>query len=124
MILFHRTRWDYAKNILVEGFRLGYKGRQESGAGIYTVTSLADANRPYNKKHYGNTIVRIEVPDSLTWSRGTKVEFMRLTKQGIHGNRIYSTEGTNGEVAVLNQVDQMVSLEISRDNGKTWLSHL
>lgn len=124
MKLYHRTKRPAAKRILAEGFRLGSKHRQESGSGIYTVTSLDDANRPYNKKHYGDTIVRIKVPDDLVWSRGTKVEFIHLTKKGIHGNRIYTTEGTNGEVAVLNQVNAIISLEVSTDNGKTWLSHL
>lgn len=124
MYLYHRTKWGNAQKILLEGIRLGNPHRQESGTGLYTVTSLADANRPYNKKHYGNAIVRVQVPDTLTWERGIKVEFMRLAKKDLHGNRIYTTEGTNGEVAVLYQVDSIISLEISRDNGRTWLHEL
>lgn len=127
MELFHRTMWKNAKSILLNGFKPfeGKKTRVESGLGIYCVTTLCDANRPYNKKHYGNAIVKIVVPDNLVWEHGTKADFMHRAKAGDNkSNRIYTTAGTNGEVAVLYQVSSIISLEISRDNGKTWYSSI
>ncbi|MBQ8482849.1 MAG: hypothetical protein IJ504_00930 [Bacteroidales bacterium] len=121
-ILYHRTKWDNAQQILSEGFRVKTEGhRIESGAGVYCVTSLEDANRPYNKKHYGNTIIAIEVSNDLLWEYGSKVEFMNRSKKGDkHGNRIYPSV-TTGTVAVLYNIEAILSIKISRDNGKTWL---
>lgn len=123
MKLYHRTRWPRAKNILINGFLPtdGRKTRVESGFGVYCVCSLEDANRPYNKKHYGNAIVEITIPDNLSWEESTKVDFMHKTKVGDNKkNRMYDNYGTNGRVAVLWNTDAIQQLRISKDNGKTW----
>ncbi len=120
--LYHRTVKDKAKGILTNGFKLkpDDAARIESGNGIYTVASLEDSNNPYNKKHYGNYIVKIGYDTSgIEWEHGKKVDFMKLTKEGKHGNRRYNIKDV-GEVAVLHDLDKIVSLEISKDNGKTW----
>lgn len=122
MKLYHRTFWQAAKHIIITGFqtREDKKERVECGYGIYTVCSLEDANNKYNKQHYGNAIVEITIPDDLEWEHGTKVEFMRKTKGGdTRGNRQYPN-CTNGQVAVLYDVNKILRLRISRDNGKTW----
>lgn len=120
MQLFHRTTWKRALAILSEGIRPGH--RVESGKGVYCVSSLEDCNRPYCKKNYGNTIVRIAVPDSLVWEYGVKVDFMRRTKEGDDcGNRAYKVPGTVGDVRVLYSTEVIESIVISRDNGVTWV---
>ena len=120
--LYHRTKKKEAKSILTNGFRLkpDNAARIESGNGIYTVTNLEDSNNSYNKKHYGNYIVRIGYDASkIGWEYGNKIDFMKLAKEGNHGNRRYNIKDV-GEVAVLHNMDKLVSIEISKDNGKTW----
>jgi len=120
--LYHRTVKKKANNIIMDGFRLKPDDavRIESGNGIYAVTSLEDSDNPYNKKHYGNYVVKIGYDaDQIDWEHGDKVKFMRLAKNGINGNRLYNIKGI-GEVAVLHDINKILSLEISRDNGKTW----
>lgn len=112
-----------AESILVNGFRLKTDGakRIECGNGVYSVTSLEDINNPYNKKHYGNYIVRVGYDSSaVDWNHGEKTHFMKLAKSGINGNNIYKVAGV-GEVAVLCDIDKIKSIEISKDNGKTWI---
>jgi len=120
--LYHRTKKEKAKSILANGFRLkpDTANRIESGNGIYTVTSLEDINNSYNKKHYGNYIVRIGYDNSkVKWEYGEKVDFMKLAKEDNHGDRRYHIKNV-GEVAVFHSIDKIVSIEISKDNGKTW----
>jgi len=120
--LYHRTMKKKAKSILANGFMPKPDGvaRIESGNGIYTVTNLEDSNNPYNKKHYGNYIVRIGYDASkIEWEYGKKIDFMKLAKEGSHGNRQYDIKDV-GKVAVLHDVDKIVSVELSKDNGKTW----
>lgn len=123
MKLYHRTPWPRAKKILQNGFlpTIEKKTRVECGYGIYCVCSLADANNTYNKRHYGNGIVEITVPDNLEWETSNKVDFMHRTKLGDNKkNRIYDNHCTNGMVAVLWNTETIEQLRISKDNGKSW----
>lgn len=121
MYLYHRTRKNNAQKIMRQGFRItsGNRKRKRNGLGVYTVSNLMDANLDYLKKHYGNVIVRIEVSENISFNKCTHAEALEATKQGVVLNNMYPCPD-HGHVVVLCDLEGIVGLSYSTDNGNTW----
>jgi len=62
MYAYHFTKKSYAVKILSNGFK--QPKASWYGSAVYACLELGD-NMKYMRKHYGNVIVKIELPDDL-----------------------------------------------------------
>lgn len=100
-IVYHRTQFANMKKILANGFKENKNiDRCECGVGVYCSETLDDSCNHYNKSHYGNSIIVLEIIGDIKYFK-TKLDAMAFEKEHPFNKiNIGYYNVTNGNVVV------------------------